>query len=130
MDKNDLTQPRMIMLLIPFLRGLGNAKQLAIADRIKNKVFMRLIETNGIDADEDNPLYFSKFDLVQYAENELFKVASSLGILENRRDDIYKLYDKAAGVEKDEQPELSFEEKLRQLKNNLKKKPITKHQKK
>lgn len=128
-EKLDLTQVRVAALLSPFLQALGKIHQIALFQRIKEKVFLKLLDCNGINSDEQNPLYFPKFDIVDYSENQMFKVASSNDTIESRRDEIYTMYEKAAGREKPKAAELSYAERLSQLQKKHRK-PKTKHQKK
>lgn len=129
-DKQELTHERVTQLLNPFLQALGKAQQLVLFQRIKEKVFVKLLECNGVDADENGDLYFPKFDIIDYAESDLFKLASDKDTIESRREDIYKLYEKAAGRERPKDPELSYAEKLQMMKVQAKKMPMTKNQKK
>lgn len=129
-DKQELTHERVGQLLNPFLQALGKAQQLVLFQRIKEKVFIKLLESNGVDADENGDLYFPKFDIIDYAESDLFKLASDKDTIESRREEIYKLYEKAAGTEKPKEPELSYAEKLQMMRFQAKKIPLTKNQKK
>lgn len=129
-DKNTLSQKKMVQLLSPFINALGQTKQLALYERIKEKVFMKLIESNGVGADESGPLYFPKFDIVEYAEVDIFTVASDANTIESRRSDIYDIYDKASGKEKTKEEPLSYAERLQLMQAKPIFKPQTKHQKK
>jgi len=88
-DKSSLSHKRVRDLLNPFLQALSKIDQIVLFRRIKDKVFLKLIESNGLDAEEENPLYFPKFDIVEYAEVDLFTVASAQETLESRRDEIW-----------------------------------------
>jgi hypothetical protein len=88
-DKSTLTHHRVRDLLNPFLQALGKIDQIVLFKRIKDKVFLKLIESNGIDADDQGELYLPKFDIVEYAEVELFTVASAKDTIESRRDEIW-----------------------------------------
>ena len=76
-DKDKLSHQRIVQLLHPLLKGLGTAYQFALFKRIKDSVFNKLLETNGPDADENDLLYFPKFNLSEYAESEILEIASS-----------------------------------------------------
>eukprot|EP00352_Strombidinopsis_acuminata_P001345 CAMPEP_0176346962 /NCGR_PEP_ID=MMETSP0126-20121128/6655_1 /TAXON_ID=141414 ORGANISM="Strombidinopsis acuminatum, Strain SPMC142" /NCGR_SAMPLE_ID=MMETSP0126 /ASSEMBLY_ACC=CAM_ASM_000229 /LENGTH=124 /DNA_ID=CAMNT_0017694809 /DNA_START=735 /DNA_END=1109 /DNA_ORIENTATION=+ len=53
--------------------------------------------------------YFPNFNILLYAENVIFKVASSLETKESNRDAIYDLYYKALNLQPEpEVPELTF----------------------
>ena len=121
-----LTQSRIAILLDPFLKALGQTHQIALFQRIKEKVFEKLIESNGVKSSETNSLYFTKFDIVEYAENQMFEVASSSDTIESRRNEIYKLYEKAAGREEYKPPPLPYRQRLKMM--MVKNKPKTKHQ--
>jgi hypothetical protein len=126
--KEELLQDRVSALLSPFLQAIGTTHQIALFMRIKEKVFEKLIDCNGIKADETNELYFPRFDIVEYSEKKMFVVASSSDTIESRRDDIYKLYERAAGKEKPKPAELPYADRLKALQRLHK--PKTKHQKK
>jgi hypothetical protein len=129
-DKNTLSQKKMVQLLSPFINALGQTKQLALYERIKEKVFTKLIESNGVGADESGALYFPKFDIVEYAEVDIFTVASDTNTIESRRTDIYDIYDRASGKAKDKEEPLSYAERLQLMQAKPIFKPQTKHQKK
>lgn len=145
-EKSALTHERVVHLLDPFLQALGRTRQFALFERIKEKVFVKLIESNGIDADEENELYFPNFDIVEYAEKEIFELTSAPEVPEGKEDvkdvkgfhpicaanrpGLYQIYEKAAGREKQKEEPLSFAERLRQMRLPAIFKPKTKHQKK
>jgi len=128
-SKDELIHERVVELLSPFLKALGKIHQIALFQRIKEKVFDKLIECNGVKSDDANELYLPKFDIVQYAESQIYELASSNDIIESRREDIYVIYEKAAGREKPKEPELSYVEKLKHMQMSVRS-PQTKHQKK
>jgi hypothetical protein len=116
--------------LSPFLNALGHTQQLALFERIKVKVFQKLIDSNGLESDESNSTYFPKFDIVEYAEVDIFSVASDAETMESRRTDIYEIYDKASGKHKEKDAPLPYIDRLKALQDKPVFKPQTKHQKK
>ena len=128
-DKKELSHGRVIQLLNPFLKTLCQTQRVVLFQKTRDNVFNKLIETNGIDADEDGELYFPKFDIVEYAEHEMHEMFSSDETLDSRREDVYNIYQKSSGCERIMDPFVSFEDKIQQrrLKSLL---PKTKHQKK
>ena len=123
-EKSELTHERIVQLLSPFLKALGNAQQLALFQRIKEKIFLKLF--NILENSSDD---FAEFKLKDYAEKELFKIASEEDTMESRRSEIYELYEKATGKEKPVEEEVPYAERIRKAKINSLAKPITKHQK-
>lgn len=126
-DKLELSQERMTQLLNPFLKALWTNENDSLYQNIKEKVFNKLIESNGVDAKEDGDLYLPKFDIVQYAEFEMYSIFFSDEILDSRRDEIYKIYQKASGSEKPIEPYVDRFQQLRSKMHFLF--PKTKHQK-
>lgn len=126
-DKDDLTHKHISQLLKPFLKALGNSKQLALFQRVKEKIFEQLI-----DKAKESYEYFPKLNLKEYGEVDIFKVASAKDTMESRRSEIYGLYDKATGKEVEKVEDLPYAERLRQIEINALalKSPKTKHQKK
>ena len=123
-EKSELTHERIVQLLSPFLKALGNAQQLALFQRIKEKIFLKLF--NILENSSDD---FAEFKLKDYAEKELFKIASEEDTMESRRSEIYELYEKATGKEKPVEEEVPYAERIRKAKISSLAKPITKHQK-
>lgn len=121
-----------------------------LADRIREKVFNTLLESNVTLPDESdlssgeedlalvdggkmskrtrrelmqliNTKYvFPNFNILLYAENYIFPVASAVAsnepdrevkVIEDNRDSIYDLYYKALKLEPEAKPELSFTER-------------------
>lgn len=129
-DKSQLSHERITQLLSPFLKALGKCEQFVLFKRIMDSVFVKLVESNGADSDKSGDLYLPNFKIVDYAEDEIFPIASSNETIATRRDDIYKIYEKASGNERPAAPYVPYEERIKQIKLNSQKLPQTKHQKK
>ena len=129
-DKSQLSHERITQLLCPFLKALGKCEQFVLFKRIMDSVFVKLVESNGADSDKSGDLYLPNFKIVDYAEDEIFPIASSNETIATRRDDIYKIYEKASGNERPAAPYVPYEERIKQIKLNSQKLPQTKHQKK
>jgi hypothetical protein len=129
-NKDILKHKQIAQLLSPFLNALGHTQQLALFERIKVKVFQKLIDSNGLESDESNSTYFPKFDIVEYAEVDIFSVASDAETMESRRTEIYEIYDKASGKHKEKDAPLPYIDRLKALQDKPVFKPLTKHQKK
>ena len=70
-----------------------------------------MIESNGVDSEESHELNLKSFDLVPYAESEIFKMCSSKESYDPHREQFYEIYEKAAGKYNPEiTPEMTFEE--------------------
>ena len=101
-DEFEFKQEAIEEMLDPFLKTMKFTHSNELFMRIKKKVFEKFISANGV-SDGDEPEAQSKvgylkcFDIVPYAESKIFKVASSKETYELHRDDIYEIYEKAAG---------------------------------
>ena len=94
-------------------------------------MFEKLIETNGMESCDSNGLTIKCFDIIPYAEKEIFKVCSSKSTYPPNQKAIIQIYEKAAGKKsKEEEAEISYEEEMEERRNSFKiLAPRTKHQK-
>ena len=128
-DKLEISHEKVVQLLNPFLKTLWQTQKVVLFQKIKDSVFNKLIDSNGIDADEMGDLYLPKFDIVEYAENEMHSIFSSDETLDSRREDVHLLYKKASGCDRPIEPFMSLEDRLQQMRMKAYY-PKTKHQKK
>lgn len=114
-DAFKLKQPEIEAMIQPFLECLRKTENRQLFNRIHEKVFLQLIESNGPDSNEDSELNFACFDIVPFAENTLYKAASAADTRELNRDTLYKLYEKASGTEEQIPEGIPYAEKMQAL---------------
>lgn len=128
-DAFKLKQPEIEAMLEPFLECMKFTTNPQIFNRIKTKIFDRMIEHNlKEDPHTEQDYHFACFDIVPYAEEHLYKAASDQATREINRPQLYKLYEKAAGIEQEKEPEQSYADRINEIRRRLA--PKTKHSRK
>lgn len=146
-DGQDIAFETLARLLHPFLHTAATSGCKILTERIREKVFNTLLESNvtlpsesDISSEEEdlskvdggklskktrkellkmiNTKYvFPNFNILLYAENYIFPVASAVAeekgsrITEDNRESMYDLYYKALKLEPESKPELTFTER-------------------
>lgn len=141
---NQISLTHLSKLLEPFLNALANTQETLMLERLRDQIFHPLLQSNvTIDSDSEDSepedlkavdggklskrtrkevkalinqkFVFENMNILMYAENYIFKVASSPsgeGILEGNREQLYQLYNYALQLEPDAKPELTFSERM------------------
>lgn len=141
---NKISLASLSQLLQPFLHTLANTESSILKDRLTDSIFHPLLQSNvteDSDSEDSEPedlravdggklskktrkevralinqkFVFENMNILMYAENYIFRVASAPhgeGVTDSNREIMYQLYNFALQLEPDKKPELTFSERM------------------